>query len=176
MEYIVDPAVYWKEVAKLRWWHPCTWLQNITSVPMNNALIGLVSIDMLLLDVRSPRRWAWPGVISARVYWRYLNYSVCCLCLSRGLEWVIRVYARRQGTTFWFILYQTMYVPLFNYNILTDIPIPVDIVPSPNPNIPLSSAVLPSSSLSTVYTTISPNHILPPHLCSYTPSRSKTKS
>ena len=95
------------------------------------------------------------------------------------ISWIgmgIRVYARRQGTTFWFILYRTMYVSLFNYNILTDIPIPVDIVPSPNPNILLSSAVPPSSSLSTVYTTISPNHILPPHLCSYTPSRSKTKS
>ena len=87
MEYIVDPAVYWKEVAKLRRWHPCTWLQNTTSVPMNNALIGSVSIVMLLLDVWSPRRWA-SGVISARVYWRYLNYSVRRLCLSRGLEWV----------------------------------------------------------------------------------------
>ena len=67
-------------------------------------------------------------------------------CLSRGLERVIRVemcgqcriYARRQGTTFWFIL---QYVPLFNYNTLTNISNPVDIIPSPNPNIPLSSAI-----------------------------------
>ena len=34
-----------------------------------------------------------------------------------------------------------MYVPLFNYNTLTNIPNPVDIIPSPNPNIPLSSAI-----------------------------------
>ena len=47
------------------------------------------------------------------------------------ISWAIRVYARRQGTTFWFILYRTMYVPPFNYNILTNIPIPVDIIPSP---------------------------------------------
>ena len=47
----MDPAVYWKEVVKLRWWHAWTWLQNITSVPMNNALIGSVSIDMLLFPL-----------------------------------------------------------------------------------------------------------------------------
>ena len=83
-------------------------------------------------------------------------------CLSRGLERVIRVelcgqcriYARRQCTTFWFIL---QYVPLFNYNTLTNIPNPVDIIPSPNPNIPLSSAIpAAESSPSTVRTTTSP--------------------
>ena len=100
----------------------------------------------------------------------YIIYIVRRLCLSRGIEWAIRVYARRQGTTFWFIPYRTMYIPPFNYNILTNIPIPVDIIPSPNPNIPLSSAVPPSSLPSTVYATTSPNHILPPHLRSYTPS------
>ena len=70
-------------------------------------------------------------------------------CLSRGLERVIRavlcgqcrIYARRQGTSFWFILYQTTYVSLINYNTLTNIPNPVDIILSPNPNIPLSSAI-----------------------------------
>ena len=70
-------------------------------------------------------------------------------CLSRRLERVIRVelcgqcriYARRQGTSFWFILYQTTYVSLFNYNTLMNIPNPVDIIPSPNPNILLSSAI-----------------------------------
>ena len=66
--------------------------------------------------------------LSARVY---LYYGVRRLCLSHGLEWAIRVYARRQGTTFWFILYRTMYTPLFNYSKLTNIPIPVDIIPSP---------------------------------------------
>ena len=83
-------------------------------------------------------------------------------CLSRGLERVIhvelygqcRIYARRQGTTFWFIL---QYVPLFNHNTLTNIPNPVDIIPSPNPNIPLSSAIpAAESSPSTVRTTTSP--------------------
>ena len=43
-----------------------------------------------------------------------------------------------QRTTSWFIL---QYVPLFNYNTLTNIPNPVDIIPSPNLNIPLSSAI-----------------------------------
>ena len=38
---------------------------------------------------------------------------------------------------FWFIFI----VSLFNYNTLTNIPIPVDIIPSLNPNIPLSSAI-----------------------------------
>ena len=175
MEYIVDPAVYCKEVAKLRWWHPCTWLQNTTSVLMNNALIGSVSIVMLLLDVRSPPTVSlWSHICKGILEIPQLQCTPLVLISWIGMG--IRVYARRQGTTFWFILYRTMYVSLFNYNILTDIPIPVDIVPSPNPNILLSSAVPPSSSLSTVYTTISPNHILPPHLCSYTPSRSKTKS
>ena len=72
---------------------------------------------------------AWsPGTLGT-----YIIYIVRHLCLSRGLEWAIRVYARRQGTTFWFILYRTMYVPLYNYNILTNILIPADIIPSPPP-------------------------------------------
>ena len=128
---------------------------------------------------------AWPGVpydgifwdqgcreiiLSARVYrwYAYVQQVVVSFtivhhsCLSRGLERVIRVelcgqcriYARRQGTTFWFIL---QYVPLFNYNTLTNIPNPVDIIPSPNPNIPLSSAIpAAESSPSTVRTITSP--------------------
>ena len=61
----------------------------------------------------------------------YIIYIVRHSCLSRGLEWVIRVYARRQCITFWSILYRTMYVPPFNYNILTDIPIPAALLRSP---------------------------------------------
>ena len=84
-------------------------------------------------------------------------------CLSRGLERVIRVelcgqcriYARRQGTGFWFFLYRTTYVSLFNYNTLTNMPNPVNIIPSPNPDLPLSSTI-PAAELTLNSTTTSP--------------------
>ena len=40
-----------------------------------------------------------------------------------------------------FIFHRTTYVPLLNYSTLTNISNPVDIIPSPNPNIPLSSPI-----------------------------------
>ena len=115
-------------------------------------------------------------------------------CLSRGLERVTRaelcgqcrIYARWQGTSFWFILNRTMYVPLFNYNTLTNIPNPVDIIPSPNPNVPLSSAI-PAAELAlngthnnfppiTYYLLVSARTLALVHSPSYTPSKFKTKT
>ena len=126
----------------------------------------------------SPSRWHFlkgcrEHMLSARVYRRYAYVQQVVVsftivhrsCLSRGLERVIRVelcgqcriYARRQGTSFWFFLYRTTYVSLLNYNTLTNMPNLVNLIPSPNPNIPLSSAISAAeSSPSTVRTTTSP--------------------
>ena len=124
----------------------------------------------------SPSRWHFlkgcrEHILFARVYRRYAYVQQVVVsivhrsCLSLGLERVIhvelcgqcRIYARRQGTSFWFILYQTTYVSLFNYNTLTNMPNLVNLIPSPNPNIPLSSAISAAeSSPSTVRTTTSP--------------------
>ena len=104
--------------------HPSRWTMLSLGRSLSTTNISYAIIRCTVAPTVSP---AWsqgmPGT--------YIIYIVRHLCLSRGLEWTIRVYARRQGTTFWFILYRTMYVPLFNYNILTDIPIPADIIPSP---------------------------------------------
>ena len=46
----------WKEVVKLRWWHACTWLQNITSKQCSHwvGAYRQQTYLMLLLDVQSP--------------------------------------------------------------------------------------------------------------------------
>ena len=107
MEYIVDPAVYWKEVAKLRWWHPCTWLQNITSVPMNNALIGSVSIVMLLLDVRSPPTVSlWSHICKGILEIPQLQCTPLVL-----ISWIGMGYPCLRSTTWYYLLVH----PLSNY-------------------------------------------------------------
>ena len=73
-------------------------------------------------------------------------------------------------------------VSLFNYNTLTNIPVPVDIIPSPSPNIPLPSAI-PAAELALngthnhyppkSHATYSPPLVNSPE---YTPSEFKTKT
>ena len=61
------------------------------------------NISLLLLDVRSPRRWAWPGVqgcrehiLSTRVYRRQqvvVSFTIVhSSCVSRGLSVTTRYY------------------------------------------------------------------------------------
>ena len=73
------PVVFWKEVVKLRWWHACTWLQNITSKQCSHwvGVYRQQTYLMLLLDVRSPRRWARPGVQGR---WEHILSTLYAAC------------------------------------------------------------------------------------------------
>ena len=73
------PAVFWKEVVKLRWWHACTWLQNITSKQCSHwaGAYQQQTYLMLLLDVRFHRRSARPGVQGCREHILSTLYATC---------------------------------------------------------------------------------------------------
>ena len=107
MRGVRRPAVYWKEVVKLRWWHACTWLQNITSKQCSHwvGAYRQQTYLMLLLDVQSPD--GEPGLESrdaGNIY--YLHCTPLVL-----ISWVGMGYPCLRSTT----RYYPLVYPLSSY-------------------------------------------------------------
>ena len=164
------PAVFWKEVVKLRWWHACTWLQNITlGRCLSTTNISYAIIRCTVAPTVSP---AWSqGMPGTYIIYKGIQGIPLLQCTSLVLiSWVRMGYPCLRSTTRYYLLVH----PLSNY-----VHPPIQLQQTDEHTDSSWHYILagpPSSSPSTVYTTTSPNHILPPHLHSYTPSRSKTKS
>ena len=116
----------------------------------------------MIVDVRSPRRWARPGVQGR---WEHILSTLYATC-AYLVDW--------NGLSV-FTLDDSDKVLPFGSSFIELCTSPIQLQHTDEHtdsswHYPLSSAVPPSSSPSTVYTTTSPNHILPPHLRSYAPS------
>ena len=102
--------------------HPSRWTMLSLGRCLSTTNISYAIIRCTVPPTVSP---AW--VKGCREHILSTLYATCAYLV----DWNGLSVFTLDDTTFWFILYQTKYVPLFNYNILTNIPIPVDIIPSP---------------------------------------------